>query len=598
MILIPTLAAQINPWVGGSPTKVQAEHGYYVASTTSTLYIFNDSGLVNQLNLPGISDFSIKDDILVITLVTQDFPNIQAYSFPELAPLWDYEPKMDVFDPSLIWDKKQTRSWRVKPASEGFGVASGYTFYLFSKTGGLFGNFTVGSDIWDFAESGSEYLIATQEGSVYHLDSELNLEKKEKLCEPYTLLDEVSNNTVGTYSRSIWYISGRAAVCEDGFVHFLNTQRKYQLKEFTQNQLRQIYKTSKRESGYGSQNFENLKLKTSGSYTLAYTQDSLAVFLGDNLVFDLTGSFSDVDIQGDSLYTLSISRAGLETTKIYGLSDGKLKKTIETKGLDCDGQTYKVLGGKNLLIASSCELKLVTQASKVLWYLPTSFEIGSLSDDITVFFTGRMDGQSMPSFYSLIGYDKGILWEYSLSDSLARKGSLTDLEVLGDTAVALYSRDDDLDGLVIVYKNGTSVFRNGTNRKYVGDLDYYLTNTTILKAVQNFSYDTLDGIPDEIKYGQNFSIGDYDPLQITLWFKTLNNLPMPVELMEQVRGNLQNLKDYILNPKINSISTCDYDGDGVKDLLVVGDSYFSILSGANFSELIFKDQQNWRYSQS
>ncbi|MBR9680219.1 MAG: hypothetical protein GOU98_00140 [Candidatus Altiarchaeota archaeon] len=598
LLLIPTFGAQINPWVGGVPTGIQTHDDYYIISTSNTLYIFDTLGLVDQLNLAGISDFSIIDEILVVTLVTQDFPNIRAYSFPNLEPLWNFEPTIDVFDMALIWDKKQTRSWRVKPVGDGFGVASGYSFYFFSKTGEIYANFTAESDIWDFAQGDQKYYLATQEGAVYFLDSDLNFVKKEVLCEPYILFDEISNRTEGEYPRSIWFISENAAVCEDGFIHFFNQNRKFEVKEFTASQLRSVYKEAKRESGYGSPFFQNLKLKTFEDYDVAYASDGIMVFKNGVPAFDLSETVSDVDISGGKLYTLSISRSGLETTKIYNLDGGTLIKTIETKGLDCSGQNYKIFGGDLVVIAGSCETKLVdSKTSKTLWYLPTSSKVGSISDEIRVFFTdNERSQQNRPSFYSMIGYEAGVLWTYSLSDDLARNGSLTDIKVLGDTAVALYNHDDDFDGLVVVNKDGTSYFRNGTSRSYIGDFDEYLKNATILAQVENYSYEVLDQIPYEVKYSTGYDINDYEPLSVLYWTNILSALPMPVELMEQIKNSGNNIDDLRISSRLNSFSSCDYDSDGTNDLLVVGDSYFTILSGKNLTELIFKDQQAHRYS--
>ena len=172
LTFIIAFSAQINTLAGGAPVELNVVDDYYVTAAGGMLYVFDSTGeVVSYLTISSLSDFEIVGDTIIVTTTSQDFPNIRAFTFPDLTPKWEFEPMMEIFDTSLVWSKKQTRSWAVKGVSSGIGVASGYTLYILSADGSLLGNFTTGSDVWDFVEIDGNYYLATQEGVIYIIDS-------------------------------------------------------------------------------------------------------------------------------------------------------------------------------------------------------------------------------------------------------------------------------------------------------------------------------------------------------------------------------------------------------------------------------------------
>jgi len=593
-----TFASQLSYFAGGNPVALEHADGFYVVATTGALYIFRENGTVyNYLSLGGISDIAINGDILLVTLVSQDFPNVRAFSFPALQPLWSFEPQMDVFDMSLIWTRRQTRSWRAKAVPEGFGVASGYTFYLLSRSGELLGNFTADSDIWDFSWDGNYYL-ATQEGALYVIDSDFRLKEKLDLCEDYELIDRVSNTSLGIFPRSVWEVNSHVAVCEDGTVHFLDGSDPVRVRTYTSSQLYSYYYQSRRETGYGMQMFRNLKLAGDENLSVVYTSEKLSVFDGSRLSWEEDESVAAAGIYGGKVYVLSVSRLGLETLKEYNATDGELLRKVDVKGLSCSGGDRKILAGENILVVSACEIKLLDSSGKLLWYLPISNKASFIEDgDFRVFFTDtekmRREGMEFYSLFAMQG-DR-VLWRYSLPNDMARKGHLSDVHIVGNnTVVATYSADGD-DRLVVIWKNGTSLVLNATDRFYAGVLDRYLLNASIMAFVENYSFSQLDSIPEEFKYGVDLDPDRWGEGNVLLWLEILSRLPVSVEAMEGIRDALNNLENYRMDRRIFGVDTCDFNGDGYQDLLVTGDSYFLVRDGLTLKEIFFKDSQSWRY---
>ncbi|MBR9681485.1 MAG: hypothetical protein GOV00_01660, partial [Candidatus Altiarchaeota archaeon] len=166
--VFPVFSAQLNPMVGSAPVKIETTDDYYVVGTQKMLYVFFKNGtLATYFGTNGLSDFTISNGQIVMTETGQRFPNINSYTFPNFQHQWSFEPKMVVFDMNLIWQEKQTKSWRVKIIDGGFGISSGHSFFTFDVAGNVKANFTANNDIWDFVETAGSFYLATQEGKVY-----------------------------------------------------------------------------------------------------------------------------------------------------------------------------------------------------------------------------------------------------------------------------------------------------------------------------------------------------------------------------------------------------------------------------------------------
>jgi len=280
LFIIPQVnGLQLNPMVKGSPIKIVETDNYFVVGTSSSLRIFSKDGeIVNFLNVHGLSDFVIDGETIYITTFSQRFPNVRAYSFPSLEKIWDFFPSMLVFDENLVWQEKETKSWGIKLSTNGILVASGYTLYLLDKDGNVLRNFTANNDIWDVAEKDHKIYLATQEGYVYVLNEDFKLKDKIKVCECYQLINPVSNETIGSVSRSVWQISSDLiATCEDGSIFFIKNGKKIQLVQYSRSFLNNYYYGLRRETSLTDQLYKNIRLLDAPNGALAFSSTNLAL---------------------------------------------------------------------------------------------------------------------------------------------------------------------------------------------------------------------------------------------------------------------------------------------------------------------------------
>ena len=219
-LLIPgVFAANINPFLFSEPVKIEKTQQHWVVGTESILYILSSDGnLVNFLNTRELTDFLIDEDRIIITQRIQDFPNVQAYTFPELKPLWKFEPKMRVFDINLLWEEKETKTWRVKTLGNFYAIASGHKFYILNKNGKFVKQFQTENDVWDFEEIDGKYYLGSQDGNIYVLNQDLEMIEKIKVCRDFKIINPLTNQTQVKLTRSVWQIENGLGICEDGSV--------------------------------------------------------------------------------------------------------------------------------------------------------------------------------------------------------------------------------------------------------------------------------------------------------------------------------------------------------------------------------------------
>jgi len=599
LTFVIAFSAQINTLAGGAPVELDVVGDYYVTAAGGMLYVFDSAGeIVSYLTISALSDFAIIGDTIVVTTTSQDFPNVRAFTFPGLTSKWEFEPMMEIFDISLVWTDKQTRSWAVKSISPGIGIASGYTLYVLSLDGSLVGNFTTGSDIWDFVESGGNYYLATQEGAIYVIDSNFEFVEKIQACNDYHLIDRVSNSTIDTYSRSVWGINPQLAVCEDGNIFKLSSRKTEEFRKYSDSQLYTYYYQTRRESGISGSMFDNLKLVEDGDVSVVYSTDKFAVYRGTQMQWEMDTSASAVDIYNGEVYVLTVSLQGVEFLRRYSVETGNLIGESEFKAISCDRPTYKMLAGEKTFIISNCEIKLVD--TSVVWYVPRADGADFVEDgSFRVYYMDNEATQhNRAEFYSLLSMDGAeTKWTYSLSNDMAREGTMNDVKILKGSGriVALYSAGDNDRLIILDRENGTAIVRNASARIYAGNLDEYILNETIVEFAKDYNFKILDAIPEEFKYGYNTDPDYWGIGNVITWLQMMEALPVSVEAMDGLRDVMSHMGDYLLRTSIDTLDTCDYNGDGAEDIVVSSGSYITIIDGLTLEELLFKDSQTWRY---
>lgn len=599
LTFVIAFSAQINTLAGGAPVGLDVIGDYYVTAAGGMLYVFDSAGeIISYLTISALSDFAIIGDTIVVTTTSQDFPNVRAFTFPGLTPKWGFEPMMEIFDISLVWTDKQTRSWAVKSVSSGVGVASGYTLYVLSMDGSLVGNFTTGSDVWDFVENGGNYYLATQEGVIYVIDSNFELVEKLQACKDYQLIDRVSNRTIDTYPRSVWGINSHMAVCEDGNIFKLGSRETEEFRKYSDSQLYTYYYQTRMESGISSSMFENLKLVEDGDVSVVYSTDKFAVYKGTQMQWEMDTSASAVDIYNGEIYVLTVSLQGVEFLRRYSIETGDLISENEFKAISCNNPTYKMLAGEKTFIISNCEIKIVDTA--VVWYVPRADGADFVEDGIfrVYYMDDEATQHNRAEFYSLLAMDGAeTKWTYSLPNDLAREGKLNDVRILKGSGkiVALYSAGDDDRLIILDRENGTAIVMNASTRIYAGNLDEYLLNETIVEFAEDYNFDSLNAIPEEFKYGYNVDPDYWGTGNVLLWLQMMAELPVSVEVMDGLRDVMRDMSNYQLQTRIEAFDTCDYNGDGAEDIVVSSGSYITVIDGTTLEELLFKDSQTWMY---
>ena len=613
LVMAPfAFSAQLNPMVGSTPVKIISTDDYYVVGTQKMVYAFFKNGtLATYLGTNGLSDFSIAGNRIVLTETGQQFPNVNAYSFPGFQHLWSFEPKMKVFDLNLVWQDKQTKSWKVKSTSQGFGVCSGHSFFILSPSGNPKMNFTANNDIWDFVERDGRFYLATQEGVVYVLDSQLRLLEAKEICPGYEAVNPISNKTDKTFTRSVWALSdGLAAACEDGSVYWIESGAKNVVKTYSSQVLYTTYSKLTSEMGVSGSFFQNLQLEESGDVTVAYTSDKLAAIQNEEIIWQLASTVLDLKIYNGKVYVMSGANSyGKDAIDVYDLADGALVESILVDSPSCTSSKYKIeVNGDGILIATSCEIKFVNLDGDLLWYLPRSeFLNYRKAGNVSIFFDdvgSRLFEKTQAHF--VIGVEDGrLIWKYILPETLNEKGYISDVKILNSGNLSkrvalLYTEDDGKDQIIILDSEtgGATHQFSATDKTYAGILDEYLLNKTLVSALKSFDWDSYDSIPWEIKVGALASARSiYGDSAVNQWLAEIAGYPADLETLEKFRSiNFDDLEYLTYKPRIDAIDVCDYNGDGFDDLVISSDSYVVLRDGATgFEEILLKDSQTWRY---
>jgi len=607
ILIIPKVEAiQLNPLTKGEPVKIVETDEYFVVGTSSSLRILSKGGnIIKFLNLKGLSDFVVKEDRIYITTLSQKFPNVKAYSFPSLEKIWEFSPSMLVFDENLVWQEKETKSWKIKLGKNGILVASGYTLYLLDENGKVLKNFNVSNDIWDFVEKDDNLYLATQEGYVYVLNKNFELKEKIKVCEPFQIINPISNETVRIVSRSVWQISpDLIAACEDGSIFFIENKKRIQLVQYSQIFLNTYYYRIRRETSFTDQLYENIKLLTTPEGTLAFSSTSLALIKNESEEWRIPLKALSVSFYKDRIYAIEGIEYENEVIKVLDFYGNEKNELRIKKIKGCVPDKYVSYATKEgLIIASNCEIKMISYSGKMKWYLPTQGKISYLKEkNIYLIFTDNGDDIfSLPTFYSVIALENGtIKWKYILPARLREDGYLKDIRVIKDKVILWYQNEtSEEDKLIALELKTGKLFKEMrvSDRVYAGVLDEFLLNSTVLNILKTFDYSLLDEIPREVIEGR---IEDakmmYGEESVNRWLEIIEELPLPISVLSSFRDFDWNNLEYLKIPsRIWFLESCDVNNDGVEDLLISGENVIVARDGNTLKELWLIDREDWRY---
>ena len=604
-LLFPLVnAEQLNPSAAGIPVKIAETEQYFVVGSSNMVRIFSKSGeLIKFLNVDGLSDFAIDGDRIYVVTSSQHFPNIRAYSFPELENLWYYIPRMLVFDRNLVWQEKETKSWKVKLTSNGILVCSGYTLYLFDREGNVLNTFEAKNDVWDVAEDEDYIYLATQEGVVYKLDKSLNLKEKIKVCERFNVVDVIANKTLASISRSVWQVYPEAASCEDGDVVLLNSKKRIEVTRYSENFLNTYYSKIRRETAPGDALYKNVRMLKTPRGILAFSPKNLVLIVDEERKWSLPLRVYAASFYNDKIYVANGMEYGNEVIKVLD-TNGNVVEELKVSALKgCSPSAYVIHAGKKgVLLASDCEIKLIGYSGNIRWYFPFQRNPSYLKKgDIYMVYSGVSSPFDTLSFYSLSAFQNNKLkWNWVLPKELREKGYIKDVKLLNDKVVLWFFEPQAERGKLIVldvYTGKLLKKLNASTRTYAGLFDKYLLNSTFVNIVRNFNYSVFEGIPEEIFEGRiEDAVRIYDEESVRKWMEILNNLPLNYTLLLSFRDfEWSGAHHLMFSPVIRKLYVCDANGDGYDDLIVSTRDAIFVRDGRDLKELWLVDREHWRY---
>jgi len=595
-------AEEFNPLVSGNPVKISETEDYYIIGTSSSLRVLWKNGSIAAFRfIPSLSDFALSGDRIYITLLAQDCPNVMVLSFPDLKKIWEFRPEMLVFDDRMVWQKKETKSWRVKLSGKNILVASGYTLYLLNPEGKPIKNLTIESDIWDFLEKNGKIYIASQNGYIYTADKNLSLQDKVKICNGYVLINPVTNETVMEITRSVWQVSQELyAACEDGSVYHIPTGKRIQIMEYSQSYLNTYYSGIRRETSLTDKLYKNIKLLNTPNGTLAYSSSVLSMLKEGESKWKISTRIEALDFYSGKIYIHHGIRYNREIISIVNL-DGEEEKTLSTSTLSaCTPSQYLLhVSDKGIVIVSNCEIKLVSDNGEIVWYIPTEGRLSYISsENITVAFPDtRYRYFENLIFYSIILPESGHV--FILPKEMRENGYLQDVKILYGNVVLLYINSTTGEGEILIVDAKTGRLKKrlkASDKTYAGALDKYLLDPQTIRMLQDFDFSLLDEIPSEVLEGRiGEAIANHGLENVQRWLKVLENLPFPPEVMHSLKDVMDHVQDFRLNSRIRRIDICDINGDGIKDLLISSENLITARDGKTLKEIWLVDREKWRY---
>ncbi len=484
--------------------QIGAENDVIVGTSTGLYILTSDGGLEEYIQTPApvsnvvVIDDATGDGINEIVIGTEDvyFPNVQCYDTATGEKLWEFSPKIEVYDTYILWTMKQTRVFDmiVLDDIDGDGYmdvafSSGYVLYALSgKTGEKLWEFSDTDNVWDIqlTENG-DILAGDQNGHVYFISSDSGeVIWKRGIAEGYTVLNPGTNAEAGDVKRSVWDIipvdidgKEHAAVStEDGHVYLLDTANgetvwKLEIIDYVDTLLYSYYGDNPTATSSSDYNFFNLRLTASDSGLVAYTFPGIrygkeykgvkGIYMIDtgtgqikweNENIDLTyaASVEVVDL-GKEYLAVPLGKTGRKgKIRIMDPDDGSTYDTVNINSSSAKSRGclffIRAVGENRFLFTSSYDdLGLAEYPNGIVWRYPRINDVFVLKADFTgdgetdmlVKSRDGVDNENVfdegksRMFFVIDGATMETVWSYELpSKVFMETGGLSELQVAPD----------------------------------------------------------------------------------------------------------------------------------------------------------------------
>jgi outer membrane protein assembly factor BamB len=379
-----------------------------------------------------------------IVVSTEDiyFPNVMAYDAEAQKLLWEFSPKMEVYDTNILWTMKQTKVFDMSivasingDAYQDVVLSAGYSIYaLDGKTGGILWEYKDSDNVWDILivkdqnnDGQQDVLAGDQNGYVYLISGKTG-EKiwEQHVSKTYTVMDPSTNSEAGTVKRSVWDITPVddkyvAVSAEDGKVYLLeiktgNIAWEQEVIDYVDTLLFNYYGNNPLPTSSFDYNFFNLRIILVEDATGDGGKDIVATtfpgtrrgkeYKGAKGLYLLNGKNGEVVWRNENIEVNYVDQASIiETDKQYiaiptgktgnkdriklvDMKDGTLHDTLlinTTSGSRGDNKYYLKPRGKDkfLMVSGNGDLLFIEQPSSVIWSYPRINNIMIKKADIT-----------------------------------------------------------------------------------------------------------------------------------------------------------------------------------------------------------------------
>jgi hypothetical protein len=424
-----------------------------ILGTSTGIYIINDGGKLdkNIQTSSSVTNVLVIDDItgdnkkdILITTSDVYFPNVKVLDSETNDKIWDFSPKMEIYDTRILWTMKQTPIFDIRLINDinddeynDVIISSGYNIYaLDGKTGSQLWQFEDTDNTWklliveDKNDDGyQDVIFGDQNGYVYLISGKTGDKIWDTyVSKSYTIVNPSTNSIVGTVTRSVWDIllieindnEKLIVSCEDGYIYLMDLSSgeiewEKEVIEYVDSLLYQYYNDPIPTSMF-DYNFFNLRINLIDDLTGDNNKDIIAStfpdirfgqeYKGVKGIYLLNSDNGEIEWRNENVELRYISKPEIlnletqyiavpvgksgfkEKIKLLDPKDGSVYETLSINGTFYSTITNKYFlknfeDNKFLLFSNYGDLELIEYPNKVVWNYPRINSVTIKKADLT-----------------------------------------------------------------------------------------------------------------------------------------------------------------------------------------------------------------------